>query len=129
MSIGYQSIGPPATVGYLVVNASQSYHQRWKLYWNSLQLTQEGLERHQQTIHFHRITSWKGPLKVIWSKSPTMDRDTYSLHQVAQSLVQPDLEHLEGWGIHRLSGQPVHAPHLPYRKKFLPYIQSQSPLL
>ena len=32
-----------------------------------------------------------------------------ALEQVAQGPIQPGLEHLQGWGIHRLSGQPVPA--------------------
>ena len=35
----------------------------------------------------------------------------------AQSLVQPDLEHFQGWGLHYLSGQPVPVFHYPYSKK------------
>ena len=31
--------------------------------------------------------------------------------QVAQGSIQPGLEHLQGRGIHSLSGQPVPAPH------------------
>ncbi|EOB08416.1 hypothetical protein Anapl_06434, partial [Anas platyrhynchos] len=33
--------------------------------------------------------------------------------QVAQSPIQPGLEHLQGWGIHNFSGQPVPGPHHP----------------
>ena len=33
------------------------------------------------------------------------------LDQVAQSLIQPCLESLQGWGINRISGQPVPMPH------------------
>ena len=33
------------------------------------------------------------------------------LAQAAQGPIQPGLEHLQGWGIHNLSGQPVPAPH------------------
>ena len=46
-----------------------------------------------------------------------------------QSLVQPDLECLQEWGIHHLSGQPVPVPHHYYCKKLLPYIQSKSPIV
>jgi len=35
----------------------------------------------------------------------------------AQSLVQPDLECLQGWGSHHLSEQSVPVPHHPYCKK------------
>ena len=33
------------------------------------------------------------------------------LEQAAQGCIQPGLEHLQGRGIHSLSGQPVPAPH------------------
>jgi len=36
---------------------------------------------------------------------------TFNVDQVAQSLIKPGLEHLQGRGIHNLSGQPVPAPH------------------
>jgi len=39
-------------------------------------------------------------------------------HQVAQSPIEPDLECLQGTGIHHLSGQPVPVPHHPYCKNF-----------
>jgi len=32
-------------------------------------------------------------------------------HHVAQSPIQPGLEHLQGWGIHSFSGQPGPGPH------------------
>jgi len=54
--------------------------------------------------------SWKGPLKAIQSNCPALNRDTDSSIG-AQSPVQPDLNNLQGWGIHYLSGQPV--PHRP----------------
>ena len=38
------------------------------------------------------------------------------LDQVAQSLLQPDLECLQGRSIHRISGQPVPVPHHSYCK-------------
>jgi len=50
------------------------------------------------------------------------------LHQVAQSPVQPGLEHFQGRGLHCLSGQPVPVFHNPHCKKFLSYIQSKSTL-
>ncbi|KAK4818440.1 hypothetical protein QYF61_013127 [Mycteria americana] len=36
------------------------------------------------------------------------------LDQVAQSPIQPGLEHFQGWGIHSFSGQPVPVPHHPH---------------
>jgi len=37
---------------------------------------------------------------------PCNERGHLQLHQVAQSPVQSDLEYLQGWSIHHLSGQP-----------------------
>jgi len=39
------------------------------------------------------------------------------LDQAAQGPIQPGLGHLQGRGIHNLSGQPVPAPHHSYSKK------------
>ncbi|KAK4821719.1 LOW QUALITY PROTEIN: hypothetical protein QYF61_000262 [Mycteria americana] len=36
------------------------------------------------------------------------------IDQVAQSPIQPVLEHFQGWGIHNFSGQPVPASHHPH---------------
>jgi len=44
------------------------------------------------------------------------------LDQVAQSPVQPGLEHCQGGGIHSFSGQPVPVPHHPQSEEFLSYI-------
>jgi len=43
--------------------------------------------------------------------------------------IQPGLEHLQGWGIHHLSGQPVPAPHHSHSKEFPPDIQPKPSLL
>ena len=51
----------------------------------------------------------------------------FSLGQVAQSPIQPDFEHFQGWGIHNISGQPVPVSH-PRHKKIPPYVQSTSTL-
>ena len=48
------------------------------------------------------------------------------LNQSAQSPIQPDLECLQGRGIHHISGQPVPVAQHPYCKKLFPYIQSKS---
>ena len=37
---------------------------------------------------------------------------------LCQGPIQPGLEHLQGRGIHNLSGQPVPAPHHPLSEKF-----------
>jgi len=44
------------------------------------------------------------------------------LDQAAQAPIQLGLEHLQGWGMHSLSGQPVPAPHHLLSKKLPPDI-------
>jgi len=51
------------------------------------------------------------------------------LDQVAQGPNQPGLEHLQAWGIHNLSGQPVPAPHHSLCEEVPPDIQSKPSLL
>jgi len=51
------------------------------------------------------------------------------LDQAVQGPIQPGLEHLQGWGIHSLSGQPVPAPHHSHSKELPPDIQPKSSLL
>jgi len=70
---------------------------------------------------------WKGPLKAIQS-NPCHEQGHLQLDEVTQSLVQPDLGRLQGWGIHHLAGQPVPGPHHPQCKTLLPSIQSESSL-
>jgi len=48
------------------------------------------------------------------------------LDQVAQCLVQPDLDCLQGQGIHYVSGQPVPVPLYPFCKKLILYMQYKS---
>jgi len=45
-----------------------------------------------------------------------------SISNTAQGLIQPGLEHLQGWGIHSLPGQPVPASHHSHSKRRLTYI-------
>lgn len=42
--------------------------------------------------------------------------------QLTQGLTQSGLEHLQGWGMHKLPEQPVVVPHHPHTKEFLPNI-------
>ena len=51
------------------------------------------------------------------------------LDQPAQGPIQPCLEHLQGWGIHNICGQPVPAPHHTLSKELSPDIYSKSPIL
>ena len=56
------------------------------------------------------------------AQSPCSEQGYLQFDQVAQSLVQPGLGCFLGWGIYRLSGQPVPVFHHPHGKKFLPYV-------
>ena len=51
-----------------------------------------------------------------------------TLDQAAQGLIQPGPEHLQGRGIHKLSGQPVPAPHHSHSKELPHDIQPKSSL-
>ena len=59
----------------------------------------------------------EGFFKGHLAKLPCDEQEHLQLDQVAQSPVQPDLECLQGWEIHHLSGQPVPVPHHSYCKK------------
>jgi len=48
--------------------------------------------------------------------------------QAAQSLIQPGLEYLQGWGIHNLLGQPDPVRHHPLGEKIPSHIQPKPPL-
>ena len=67
----------------------------------------------------HRIIErlgLEGTPRIIKLQSPAPD---LVLDQVAQGSIQPGLEHLQGWSIHSLSGQPVPAPHHSLCKELL----------
>ncbi|KAK4822675.1 hypothetical protein QYF61_019042 [Mycteria americana] len=49
----------------------------------------------------------EGTLKIIWFQAPCHGQGHLPLDQVAQSPIQPGLEHFQGWDIHSFSGQPV----------------------
>jgi len=68
-----------------------------------------------------------GPLKCNLDQIPCSEQGHLQLDQVAQSPIQPDLECLQGQGIHQISRQPVPVPGHFYCKKLLPYIQSKYP--
>ena len=50
------------------------------------------------------------------------------LDRAAQSPIQPGLEHLQGQGIHNLSGQLVSPPHHSHSEELPPDIQPKSSL-
>lgn len=64
----------------------------------------------------------KENLKIIYFQLPCYYQDWHSLDQDAQSPIQHDLEHHQGWGNRSFSGQPVLVPHNPVSEKFSPNI-------
>ena len=64
----------------------------------------------------------EGTFKVHLVQLPCNEQGHPQLDQVAQGLIQPRLESLQGWGIHHTSGQPVPVPPHPHCKGLLPYI-------
>ena len=84
-----------------------------------------------QTWNFHGITEMVGmggTLKIIKFHAPCHRQECLPLDQVAQSPIQPGLEHCQGGGIHDFSGLRVPAPHHPQSEEFLPYSQYKSTL-
>jgi len=59
---------------------------------------------------------------LVPTPSPCHEQGHLSLDQVAQSPVQPGLEHFQGGGTHGFSGQPVPVPHHPQSEGFPSYI-------
>ena len=83
----------------------------------------------QLRYSIHRIIEWfglEGTLKIIWFQPPCHGQGHLPLDQVAQSPIQPGLEHCQGWGSHNFPGQPVPMPHHPHSEELLPYIKSKS---
>ena len=76
-------------------------------------------------VIYHRIIEWQGleeTLKIIRFQPPCHEQGHLALDQVAQSSIQPGLEHCQGGGIHSFSVQPVPVPHHPQGEEFLPNI-------
>lgn len=52
--------------------------------------------------------------KIIWFQPPFCGQGCQPLNQaldkIAKSCIQPDLEHVHGWGIYNLSGKPSLGP-------------------
>ena len=67
----------------------------------------------------HRIIERLGLERIINFQPPCFRQGCQpldqALDQIAQGLVQPGLEHLQGWGIHSPSGQPIPTSHHPLR--------------
>jgi len=72
----------------------------------------------------YRITEWSGleeTSRIMNLQPPHHRQGQQPPHlipdQAAQGPIQPGLEHLQEWGIHTLSGQPVPAPHHSHSKE------------
>lgn len=73
-------------------------------------------------------------LRIIWVEedpwelsSPTCPwQGRLSLDPVAQSPIQPNVEHFQWRLIHKFLGQPIPVSHHPHCERFLPYIQTKS---
>jgi len=64
----------------------------------------------------------EGTLKIIWFQPPCHGQGHLPPDQVAQSPIQPGLEHCQGGDSHSFSGQPVPVPHHPCSEEFIPNI-------
>jgi len=94
-------------------------------------ICQHSLLYASQPVDNHRIIECfglEGTFRGHLAQSLCNEQGHLSLHQVAQSSVQPDLDCFQGWGIYHLSGQPIPVFHHPHYKKCLLYIWSKSTL-
>jgi len=74
----------------------------------------------------HRITGWNRPLR---SSSPTIRPTTPCLlNHTPKCHIYTFFEHLQGWGLNHLPGQPVPLPDHSFSKDIFPNIQSKPPL-
>ena len=94
------------------------YHQRRRLYNLSGQFVQCYHPQSKGIFPHHRIREWpglEGTSKIMNLQTPCHRQGQQSAHlildQAAQDPIQHGLVHLWGPGIHKLSGQPVPAPH------------------
>jgi len=61
----------------------------------------------------------EGTLNIIWFQPPCHEQGHLPLDQVAQSSIQPGLEHFQEGGIYIFSGQPVPVFDHPHGEEFL----------
>jgi len=76
--------------------------------------------------HIGDCSGLEGTLQIIQLQPPCREQGHLPPDQVAESPVQPGLEHCQGGGSHSFSGQPVPVPHHPHGKEFHPNIESKS---
>lgn len=77
----------------------------------------------------HRITEWLGLVETLKNhpvQTPWHGQGHLLVVQVAQSLVQPHLEHFQGGDVNNYSGKSASVKHS--HLNFLPYIQFKSTL-
>lgn len=109
------------------VCVSLSYLCKCTMAWWELKYTGCDVYRHRQEGAFggEDGASW---LWGGWEQEQALSGGCWlqiHLDQVAQSLIQPGLEHpLQGWGIHNFSGQPVPQCQLERKERVWIYFQS-----
>ena len=79
------------------------------------------LVRYCESQTFIESLELEGTFKGHLVQLPCNEQGRVQPHQVAQGLIQPRLESLQGWGIHHISGQPVPVPQHLYCKSFFLY--------
>ena len=84
------------------------------------------LSKDKMLLYMHR--KLEGTFKGHVVQLPCSEQRHVQLDQVAQSLIQPHFENLQGWGINHISRQPVPVPHHPHCKRLFPYIQAKPAL-
>lgn len=70
-----------------------------------------------QVIESQKGLGWKESLKAVYSNPPAVSRDIFK--QVVQSLIHPDFDCFQGWGLHQLSGQSFPFLYYSYKNVFL----------
>jgi len=68
----------------------------------------------------HRIIGWKRPLR---SSSPIINpTPPFLLKHIPKCHIYTFFEHLQGWGLHHIPGQPVPMPEHSFTKEMFPNI-------
>ena len=75
----------------------------------------------------HRIIGWKRPLR--WSSPTIHPTPPCLLNHIPNCHIYTFFEHLQGWGLHHIPGQPVPMSDHSFSKQIFPNIQSKPPLM